>query len=120
MIETVTKNIAAMPYSEMMILAKYLAQNLLASKNSPEFIAEVLSRARADLGDQKLYAQENKILMKAFARKRQVNVKSLSSGYAIEVPSLPGSTVTGTDLRAMFGQMLDQVVTMEVLRGLDK
>lgn len=117
MIDTIAKNLRAMPYPEMMALAKYLSKELGGGTFSAEYIAEILSRAGTDLGDRKAEEQERKILLQAFTRKRQVNIKKFATGYSIEVPTLPGSCVTGTDLRAMFGQMLDQIVTMELLGG---
>lgn len=114
MITTLTKNLHAMPYTEMMELARYLAAEL-DTGTTADRIAEILSKA--DFADNQSEKQEQKILLEAFSRKRQVNIKKFATGYAIEVPTLPGSTVTGTDLRAMFGQMLDQIVTMEALGG---
>lgn len=119
MIDTIAKNLRAMPYNEMMHLAQHVSQQLKSAgvrdPVTPELLAGILSHIsvpRSEVAD-----KESKILLKAFSRKRQVNIKKFNTGYAIEVPTLPGSTVTGTDLRAMFGQMLDQIVTMELMGG---
>lgn len=118
MIDTICKNLAQLPYDEMLLLAQYLSENLdpLMLKR-PEVVASVLSRARHDLTQHSSQDHEKQLLSQAFARKRVVSVKTLGTAFVIEIPSIPGTVVTGTDLRAMLGQMLDQVVTMEVLGG---
>lgn len=118
MIETIAKNLRAMPYNEMMDLAKQIHKGLTAvgaKSCSPELLAGILSHISAPPSASA--EKEAKILLQAFTRKRQVNIKKFNTGYAIEVPTLPGSTVTGTDLRVMFGQMLDQIITMELMGG---
>ncbi len=116
MIDTIAKNLRAMPYPEMMQFAKLVAAHLPAGNNHLA-VAEALIKACNQCQPSDLMQKEAKVLLQAFTRKRVVNVKKFSTGYAIEVPTLPGSVVTGTDLRAMFGLMLDQIVTMEVLGG---
>lgn len=117
MLQTLLKNLDAMPYSEMMVLARYLEKQMPGCNLTSELVASVLSEAKAGLSENKTEQQEQKILLQVFSRKRTINIKKFNTGYAIEVPTLPGSTVTGTDLRAMLGQMLDQIVTVEVLGG---
>lgn len=62
--------------------------------------------------------QENLLLSGIFARQRAVNIKSYnhSQFFVMDIPSVQGSTVVGNDLQVMFGQMLDQIITMEALR----
>lgn len=119
MIETVAKNLRAMPFNEMMDLARYISERLHVHSTgrpaSPELIAEILSHISAPPSE--AAQKETKILLQAFTRQRTINIKKFNTGYAIEVKTLPGSTVTGTDLRVMFGQMLDQIVTMELMGG---
>ncbi len=121
--DTLVKVLRTLPYVQMMELANFIAGELNRGEREPdlisaECIAEIL--VKVPLADTDLEKRERALLKQAFRIKRAVTVRNFAQGYSVEVQTLPGSTVTGTDLRAMFGQMLDQIVTMQVLSGHQK
>ena len=113
------RQIRALPYNDMMMVANELRDRigeLTHHKIEAVVLADILSSLQAGqiaLSDATL--QEEKILREVFSRKRQITVSRRGGGWEIDVPSLPGAQVFGTELRPMFPMQLDQIITMHVL-----
>lgn len=121
----VMKHIRALPYHEMQELSKHIEAELRRSRNEKEtgdILANVLSRAAVGFDPTSItdaVKQEEKLFRLAFSRKRAISVKSQQNGWEVRCDTLPGSQIIGTQLRPLFPQMLDQILTLEAL-GLRK
>ena len=112
------KALRQLTYAEMIKLAEELDKQLQCDANNPtNVIAEVLSKL--DFPEIKdAYKQEHALLKQAFSRKRSIAVKFDKGGFYAACETLPGSQVVGLDLRALFPQMLDQIVTLQALNNM--
>lgn len=121
----VMKHIRALPYHEMLELAKHVEKELRRSREEKEagdVLAKVLSRTAVTFDAASIseaVKQEERMFRRAFSRKRTIAVDAKSHGWEIHCSTLPGSQVIGTELRPLFPQMLDQIITLEAL-GLRK
>jgi hypothetical protein len=119
------KHIRALPYHEMLELAKHVEKELRRAREEKEagdVLAKVLSRAAVAFDPSSIseaVKNEEKMFRRAFARKRSIAIESKSNGWEVHCSTLPGSQVIGTELRPLFPQMLDQIITLEAL-GLRK
>lgn len=115
----VVKQIRALPYADMMMVAnevKDRIKDLTSQKIEAVVLADILSRIQpGDIPVSDATKEEEKILNEVFRRKVSLSIQRLDKGWEIGVSVLPGSNVVGTELRPMFGQLLDQVITMHVL-----
>lgn len=113
------KQIRALPYSDMMMVAGEIRdriKDLTEQKIEAVVLADILSRLQAHTIDtSEQTKEEEKILREIFNVKRTISVAKQSKGWAIGIPTVPGSDVLGTELRGMFPMMLDQIITMHVL-----
>lgn len=118
-VASVIRAIRALPFSDMMLVAQELRDrigDLTHQKIEAVTLAEILVRLQTDqqpLSQQT--QQEEKILCEIFNRKRSINIAQRGNGWTIDIPTLAGSQVLGTELRPMFPMMLDQIITMHVL-----
>lgn len=118
-VASVIRAIRSLPYQDMMLVANELRDRigeLTHNKIEAVTLAEILVRLQTDqqpLSEQT--REEEKILVEIFNRKRSVNISQRGTGWVIEIPTLDGSQVLGTELRPMFPMMLDQIITMHVL-----
>jgi hypothetical protein len=115
---SIAKQLRLLPYNDMMELAvlveKYLANRSQSQTISAPLIAGILAQLPVE-GVTEAIAQDEQILKEIFRRKRSINITRANAGWEIDIPSLPGSQVFGTELRPMFGTQLDQVITFHVL-----
>lgn len=113
------RQIRALPYNDMMMVANELRDRideLTHHKIEAGVLADILSRLQAGtVKPSDATLQEEKILREIFSRKRQITVSRKGNGWEIDVPSLLGAQVLGTELRPMFQMQLDQIITMHVL-----
>lgn len=115
----VTQELRNLTYNEMMELAMALDREIekkTGSTEQPNVIADILSKfnlANPALTD--IEKNEVKFLQEIFARRRSITVK-FDKGFSMSCETLPGGAAVGTDLRVMFNQLLDQLVTMHALQ----
>lgn len=113
------RQIRALPYNDIMMVANELRDRigeLTHHKIEAVVLADILVRLQAGtVKPSDATLQEEKILREIFSRKRQITVSRKGNGWKIDVPSLPGAQVLGTELRPMFPMQLDQIITMHVL-----
>lgn len=119
-IETVMKQLRNLSYNDMMVLATQLAKTL-QSKHNDKLDAHLVATSLLGLAicppaPSVATQRDEQILTKVFSRKRQINVTRHHQGWEMQIPSLAGSQVMGSELRSMFPMMLDQVITMHVLQ----
>lgn len=113
-----SKQLRALSYTEMKAVAGEIAGALLKHQRDDidaTLIADVLTRLEGDARVDALSVAEEKILREIFSRKRAVAISRAGNGWQIEIASMPGSHVTGLELRPMFSMMLDQIITMHAL-----
>lgn len=120
-IEQLMKQIRALSYQDMMLVADELSK-VLAAKQLDKLNGHMIATALLGLTlvppDSSDQTKRDELLLgKIFSRKRQINVTRHTTGWELQVPSLPASQVIGTELRVMFPMLLDQLVTMHVLQG---
>lgn len=60
---------------------------------------------------------EAQMTKKAFGRVRAIHIKPQGAGWSMSCNSLPGAAVVGTDLREMFGQLVDTAMAHFALMG---
>lgn len=116
----VIKELRNLTYVEMMELAQRLAREIdsrtTATETPPNTIAEIISKLNIvspELSD--IEKNEAKFIQEIFVRKRSIAVK-YDKGFSMSCESLPGGAVVGTDIRVMFTQLIDQLVTMHALQ----
>lgn len=114
-----TKQIRALPYADMMLVAEEIVVRLNSAKDdklNAQMVATALAGIAIEpLSQSEVTKQEDVILGKIFSRKRTISITRRTNGWEISVPTLPASSVVGTELRPMFPMMLDQIITMHVL-----
>lgn len=113
-LKSVMKEMRQLNYADMMVLAEELAKQVPQNPTA-NHLASILIQldvAPAEMSD--LEKQEDKILREIFKVKRQLIVKH-DNGFSMGIPTLPASTVIGVSPRAMFPQLIDQIVTMHAL-----
>ena len=121
-IDNLIRQMRQLPYADMMELAKAVHERLEAQGASTlgverTLIADVLSSIEVgSVPTSELTTEEQAVLRKVFNRKRTVTIAQLPTGFRMECSTLQGSGVLGTDLRVMWSNMLDQIVTLESLK----
>jgi hypothetical protein len=79
-------------------------------------LANILSRLQeAEIPASEQTTEEERVLREIFRVKRVISVTRKNQGWHLNIPTVSGSDVLGTDLRGMLGMMLDQVITLHVL-----
>ncbi len=120
-LKQVQKELKHLSYSEMMLLAKEVSERLTTQRDpdvQPNVIAEILTKLDlVPAAPTDLEQQEEKLLRKAFSRKRTLSVQCQPTSWSVDCPTVPGSQVIGSSLRQMFPLMLDQIITMQALTG---
>lgn len=119
-LQTALKQLKVLSYADMMVLGEEVSKRLTqyhTGSIDAQLIAGTISRIanESTLEPTDISRQEDKILKTVFKRKRQINVEPHLGGYGLSVPTVQGSNVVGTDLRAMFPMMLDQIITLHIL-----
>lgn len=116
----VIKELRNLTYAEMMELAQRMVREIDARSSDSESpantLAEIISKLNIvspELSD--IEKNEVKFLQEIFVRRRSITVK-FDKGFSMSCETLPGGAVVGTDLRVMFNQLLDQLVTMHALQ----
>jgi|SRR5262245_14052051 len=113
------KQIRALPYSDMMMVAAEIRdriKDLTEQKIEAVVLADILSRLQSQsIDSSEQTKEEERVLRQIFNVKRTISVAKQGNGWAIGIPTVPGSDVLGTELRGMFPMMLDQIITMHVL-----
>lgn len=116
----VIQELRNLTYNEMMELAQALAKQVEAKLDGDaqplNVLAEVLAKLNIvspELSD--IEKNEAKFLQEIFARRRAITIKH-DKGFSMTCETLPGGAVVGTDLRKMFNQLMDQLVTMHALQ----
>lgn len=118
-IASVIKQIRALPYADMMMVAEEIkarVKDLTQQKIEAVVLADILSRMQIGnipLSEQS--EQEEKILRQVFRRKLSLSIQQNGKGWDIGISTIAGTQVLGTELRPMFGQLLDQAITLHVL-----
>ena len=117
----VVQELRNLTYNEMMELAQRIAREIdarirAADQETPgNVLAEIISKLNIvspELTD--LEKHEAKYIQEIFSRRRAITIKH-DKGFSMTCESLPGGAVVGTDLRKMFNQLMDQLVTMHAL-----
>jgi hypothetical protein len=118
-IAAVIKQIRALPYADMMMVAHELRSrigDLTQQKIEAVVLADILSRMQVgDIPLSEQSQQEEEVLRNIFRRKLSLTIQREGAGWNIEVPTIAGTQVLGTELRPMFNQLLDQAITLHVL-----
>lgn len=113
------RQIRALPYADMMMVANEIRDrlgDLTQQRIEANTLAEILSRLNEGaIPISDATKEEEKVLKQIFRVKRAMSIQQHGSGWAIEVNSVPGSSVVHSDLRSSFGMMLDQVITIHCL-----
>lgn len=118
-LQHLTKAIRLLPFSDMVRLAEDLRLEIEKRKDDDldaYVVAHALINACAteiELSD--ITANEERVFKDIFSRKRQVTVQRDGSHWKVELPSMNGTQVVGTELRATIGQMLDSAATVHIL-----
>lgn len=123
-LDALIKQLRQLPYADMMELAEVVREQLVKrhadagiSVIGQRSIADVLSAIQiGSVPQSEVTTAEQRILREIFTRKRQVTINKQGAGYAMEILTVPGSQVLGTDLRVIFPQMLDQITTLSALK----
>ncbi len=114
-LQKIIRDMHSLTFSEMLELSKAVYDALDHSSREPHSLAEQLLKMEFRPGEaDELAKQEERLLAKAFSRKRTISVVR-NSGWSVEVGTLPGSHVRGITLRECFPKMLDQIITIEAL-----
>ncbi len=114
------KALRQLSYSEMMKLSDELTKQLETQRSfhdKQNHLADILSKLEFP-AVAAVIKQEDVLLRQSFSRKRSISVKFDKGGYYVVCETLPGSQVVATDLRSVFPQMLDQIVTMQALQNM--
>lgn len=113
-IETLSKELNRLTYSEMMILVRTINQNLETGL-SYETIANALSEVAAELCSKPNVGEEKEIalLRKVFARKRAINISVVNGVFKVEVSS--GIQTSSPSLNTALLQMIDQLVATQAM-----
>lgn len=113
------KQIRSLPYSDMMMVANELRdriKDLTEQKIEAVVLADILCRLQSQTIDtSEQTKEEERVLRAIFNVKRTISVAKQGNGWTIDIPTVPGAQVLGTELRGMFPMMLDQIITMHVL-----
>lgn len=119
-LSTALKQLQALSYSDMMLLATALSNRMkdyheggIDGRVVAEAIVHMTESPLAKGSD--LGKQEDQILRTIFSRKRQMNIVNQKNGWLLEIPTIQGSQVVGTDLRTMFPMAIDQITTLHIL-----
>lgn len=119
-IDSIIKQLGELPYTDMVEFATKLRDELAAPVGrmlDAHTIAQVLAGLEpGSIEDSAETKMERRLLTEVFTRKRQISVSRHGNGFAVEVLTVPGSRVVGTDLRHMLGQMLDQIATITAMK----
>jgi hypothetical protein len=113
------KQIRALPYADMMLVATEIRdriKDLTQQQIEAVVLANILSRLQeAEIPASEQTTEEERVLREIFRVKRVISVTRKNQGWHLNIPTVSGSDVLGTDLRGMLGMMLDQVITLHVL-----
>jgi hypothetical protein len=121
-IENLTRQLRALPFCDMMQVAEELRERLMAQAPQDGFVqpvnlAKILSQlSTTDISLSEGTQADEKVLKRIFSRKRTFSIsRQGTAGWDMFCSTLPGSNVLGTELRPMFGLMLDQIITFHEL-----
>jgi hypothetical protein len=113
------KQIRSLPYADMMLVATEIRdriKDLTQQQIEAVVLANILSRLQeAEIPASEQTTEEERVLRELFRVKRVISVTRKNQGWHLNIPTVSGSDVLGTDLRGMLGMMLDQVITLHVL-----
>jgi hypothetical protein len=113
------KQIRSLPYADMMLVATEIRdriKDLTQQQIEAVVLANILSRLQeAEIPASEQTTEEERVLREIFRVKRVISVTRKNQGWHLNIPTVSGSDVLGTDLRGMLGMMLDQVITLHVL-----
>lgn len=114
------RQIRALPFNDMMLIAEELRARigeLTEQKIEAVVLAGILTRLSAGVGEMPDPVKEDEAVLKDIFRvKRQLIIQRHGRGWQIDVPTVPGAQVVGQNLREMFSMMLDQIITLHVLK----
>ena len=114
------RQIRALPFNDMMLIAEELRARigeLTEQKIEAVVLAGILTRLSAGVGEMPDPVKEDEAVLKDIFRvKRQLIIQKHGKGWQIDVPTVPGAQVVGQNLREMFSMMLDQIITLHVLK----
>lgn len=120
----VYKLLAQLTYNDMQALAEEIHTRMRAAgqystvgPSAAELSALLATMGEELRGDDAVDPQERKLLAQVFNRKRTVSIQRSGGGYAVTLPTVPGSSVVGADLREALAYMLDQVIAHQALTG---
>lgn len=118
-LQYLTKHIRNLPFSDMVRLAEDLRVEIQKRKQDDldaYIVAHALINACSTESElSELTQNEERVFKSVFARKRQITVVRDGSHWKVELPSMTGTQVIGTELRATIGQMLDAAATVHIL-----
>lgn len=116
----VIRQIRALPFNDMMLVAEEIKSRigeLTQHKIEAAVLAGILSRLTDGKGELTDVVKEDEAVLKEIFRvKRQCIIQKHGKGWQIDVPTVPGAQVVGQNLREMFSMMLDQIITLHVLK----
>lgn len=121
MIADFLKQLRALPYADMMIVARELKAMLPVVGHidnlAPNDIAGALSRlASMPLEDAPNTTAEHKMLRQIFGRRRSISIRECNGGFELQLQTL-NATVLHKDLKVGLGQLVDTVVAARALKG---
>lgn len=121
-LQTVVKQLRELPYADMLMLADVLSAQLhtkdigvLNGRTVADSLSEV-ANSKIEIETSELSKQEERILQSIFRVKRQIIPQRQKGGWTLCVPTLGGGAqVAGQELRPLWNQMLDQIITLHIL-----
>jgi hypothetical protein len=121
-LDDLRKRIRSLPYADMLQLTTELCTQLSqvkhpATKLNSHQLADALlaaSNVAVDESDQTLIEEE--AFSKIFKVQRAVQIsKQKPRGWELNFKSIPGSNSVGAQLRPLWNQSLDQIVTLHLM-----
>jgi hypothetical protein len=108
----------SMPFVELEAFMKAVRAHAGSSlKMSDDEFIRLLVYSAAQVPQAIPDTPEAQMTRKAFGRVRSINIKPQGAGWSMSCNSLPGAAVVGTDLREMFGQLVDTAMAHVALMG---
>lgn len=118
-IEYLMRTLRALPYEDMINVAKALASKLGDGRADATMrIADALATLpKAHIDESALHAAENKALREMLGRSRgfDIKVRALPKGWSVSCDGFRSAGVQSPELRDAITQLLDQEITTQIM-----
>jgi len=116
----IVKQIRALPYADMMIVAEEVRDrihDLTQHRIEAIVLADILSRIKPPTESVDAATVEDELILREIFRvKRSLTIAKHGKGWEIDIATVPGAQTMGLELRPLFNMMLDQIITLHVLQ----